>query len=764
MANNNNVQNVKFLRNGVVFVPSNDKTARQVALNAMEGQKSNLADGTAILGRYQETNGIVKTLVGFAYISGDTKTLTVFDVDGAGADVDEKIKTAIEALNAEVTSTDGTNVQVKVTEEDGKITAVNITDNTVNSSDVANAITTAISNLDYNGVTTGDGVYVTNVTEADGVIAATTATLPSLSEVKETGKPIVAVSENKGQVAASAGNINAEFVNIADSDSLITATTVEGALAEIAAEINAMDLAVVSGDGEVITAVSEEDGRVSASKTAIKDVKLTGYAKNTTATGPISATDDIEDALSKLENKAAAITIVNADGSINVTTGATGTGINVNIKSGEKVLAKDGNNGLYTNIAISAVTGTELSGLGTNVAEAYKLVGIDGTKLGEYVKIYKDSSLVNLYLGHTDDLLSGTTAQIEESESSVVVSGSGSEALVWIVQLANGKYKLAAVDVESFLQESEFKDGLQVSNHEVSVKVDSTSEAVTTGESVTANVLSVSSEGVKVGNIQAAIDYKVSTLDATVGSQTVANGKHVAVEVSEADGKLTAVTVTEKDIASAQGLANEITARGNADTELSNRLGDNVTSASTASAQLSALSGTSADTSGVTSVWGAKAYAKDYADEKVTTVVNALNATVSGQTADGKVKVQVVQENGVLTAVTVTGTDIASDSALAAEIAARKDVDGQTGQTYAANANVNYISDATSLNDADVKLDAALKTLDDAMLTGVVAGDGITVSDKASKSQKISAKVNGDGGIVNDGTGLHLGTIDCGTY
>ena len=86
---NNNVQNIKFLRNGVVFTPSIDpvKTARQVALDAMEKQKENLADGTAILGRYKETDGKVKTLVGFAYISNDAKTLTVFDVDGAGADV-----------------------------------------------------------------------------------------------------------------------------------------------------------------------------------------------------------------------------------------------------------------------------------------------------------------------------------------------------------------------------------------------------------------------------------------------------------------------------------------------------------------------------------------------------------------------------------------------------------------------------------------------------------------------------------------------------
>ena len=106
---NNNVQNVKFLRNGSVFTPTGETTARAIALSAMNGQLDNLADGTAILGRYNEgTDGsTVKTLVGFAYISGNAKTLTVFDVDGAGADVDAKILAAIQALDAEKTSADG---------------------------------------------------------------------------------------------------------------------------------------------------------------------------------------------------------------------------------------------------------------------------------------------------------------------------------------------------------------------------------------------------------------------------------------------------------------------------------------------------------------------------------------------------------------------------------------------------------------------------------------------------------------------------------
>ncbi len=734
---NNNVQNVKFLRNGSVFTPSIDsvKTAREVAISAMNGQLNSLADGTAILGRYQETNGMVKTLVGFAYISGETKTLTVFDVDGAGADVDAKILAAIQALDAEETSTDGTNVQVKVTEVDGKVTAVNITtDNTVNSDDVANAIETEIGKLEYPDAAVA-GQYVSQVSETDGKIAVVRVDLPSLIEVKETGKPIVAVSESKGQVAASVGTINAEFVNIADSGSLITATTVEGALAEIAAEIDAMDKTASAEDGKVVTTISETDGVVSETKANVKDLQLGGYSKDTSATGNIASGDTINVALSKLENKAAAITIANADKSINVTTGTSGTDINVNIKSGEHVLAKDGNAGLYTDIKLSAVTPSS-----TTVKEEYSLVGINGTVLGTNIKIYKDSSIVSItYITDPAD--------------------AHYQNLKYVYIDASGDTKTAYVDMSTLVIEAEFESGVTANAagvvHGV---VDSSSEK----DSQNAAFLTVGADGFKVNGIKGEIDAKINALDATVGSQTVATNKHVAVEVVEADGVLTTLTVTEDDIASAQGLADEITARGNADTELSNRLGANVTTANTASAQLSALSGTSADASDVTSVYGAKAYAKDYADEKVAAVVAGLDASVSAETAHISVKVDEV--DGVLTAVTLTESDIASASALTAEIAARKAVDGQNGQTYTVNANANYISSATSLNDADVKLDAALKTADDAMLTGVAAGNGITVSTKENKSQTISAKVNNDGGIVNDASGLHLGYIDCGTY
>ena len=70
---NNNVQNVRFLRNGSLYA------TREEALTRLNGQ--NLAaeqDGSIILARYGSGN-TVKTLVGFVYVNGEDKSLTIFD-------------------------------------------------------------------------------------------------------------------------------------------------------------------------------------------------------------------------------------------------------------------------------------------------------------------------------------------------------------------------------------------------------------------------------------------------------------------------------------------------------------------------------------------------------------------------------------------------------------------------------------------------------------------------------------------------------------
>ena len=196
----------------------------------------------------------------------------------------------------------------------------------------------------------------------------------------------------------------------------------------------------------------------------------------------------------------------------------------------------------------------------TNLAE-YKLQEAVGS--GAYADITgsstiivpKDNAFVTAQLGHTGATVNQSTGAITDG------AATGAEVLLIEYKNGSGVYTLVEIPVGDFLRESEFKDGLAVSNagevsvklgqglefggesgenQSVKVKIDSTSE----------NYLTVGANGLKLSGIDAAF----AALDATVGSTTVATGKHVAVQVVEADGVLTGLTVTEDDIASAADL------------------------------------------------------------------------------------------------------------------------------------------------------------------------------------------------------------------
>ena len=94
--------------------------------------------------------------------------------------------------------------------------------------------------------------------------------------------------------------------------------------------------------------------------------------------------------------------------------------------------------------------------------------------------------------------------------------------------------------------------------------------------------------------------------------------------------------------------------------EIIDRLGSGVTTATTVTAQLKTLSGTTADTSGSTSIVGAK----KYTDNKVTETINGLDADKSGTSASGHVTVRVKEEDGKITLVSVSDDDIASKDLL----------------------------------------------------------------------------------------------------
>jgi hypothetical protein len=115
--------------------------------------------------------------------------------------------------------------------------------------------------------------------------------------------------------------------------------------------------------------------------------------------------------------------------------------------------------------------------------------------------------------------------------------------------------------------------------------------------------------------------------------------------------------------------------------------------------------------------------------------------TVVNEKANGHVTVTVVSDaTDGHAVVTVAENDIASAADLANEITHRKAVDGIDGDSYTANQNTNYISAATSLNDADIKLDAQAKANADAIAT--LNGDATTNGSVAKAVADAKAAIN----------------------
>lgn len=182
-----------------------------------------------------------------------------------------------------------------------------------------------------------------------------------------------------------------------------------------------------------------------------------------------------------------------------------------------------------------ALTPQEIAALSDeNVKEAYKVVSYQGaetaqtvyTQVGVPVKIYKDSSLIESYLGSGVDTVNTTTGATTKyvyqlisdnrqhitqeaydalsNEDKALYEPINSQSLNFVYQLANGAYSLVKIDVSKFLAESEFKDGLQVSpSGEVSIKVDDESD----------EYITVSENGLKLTGIKDALDSLQALLD-----------------------------------------------------------------------------------------------------------------------------------------------------------------------------------------------------------------------------------------------------------
>ena len=462
--NANNVENVKFLRNGNLYATAN------AAKDALLGfDYSSEQDGTAILARYSgETDQQVayyRTMVGFVFVSGATKSVTILDVEGAQADVDALREEMRAKFGNGVTESNSVTSQLQV------LSGGTFTPGTSSSADTSVEGAKAyaydlIGTLEYTDTAVA-GQYVSEVDQVDGKIAVTRVELPSSADTAVAKKFVTSVAEDKGQIVVSRGEISSS------AETIVLADNADGG---VNFEVNIDGASIVQDP--------------TSKKIKVADSALTQY---------FGDEKTIHAEIDAVTNKKTFNTL----------------------------------------LQISATTPSE-----TNVKEQYNLVNASGETIGATIKIYKDSSLYNVYLGHVDDTIAG--------DPPVVTSGTGDTALCFIYHKEDGSYELVPVNVETFLEESEFESGVTATNHIVHGVVDPASEK--DSQETPVDFLTVGANGFKISGIKDEIGRElnaiVDDLDATVTGAT--SGNHVTISIEELDGKLvqSGLTIQENDIAS----------------------------------------------------------------------------------------------------------------------------------------------------------------------------------------------------------------------
>ena len=372
----------------------------------------------------------------------------------------------------------------------------------------------------------GDGEGSVKKAQADAEAYAKGLVDSVLSEdVDAAGAAIVKISQNaEGKIVAEKGDVEAAHVTVADTAGKYNASDVEGVFAEIATKIASLDNSAEGVDGKISAAIDklnfnapstggefvtvtvvQEKGEITsvtvndegiASAQSVSDLSnLVGEGFNNSDKTVAKEVARVEALVSTLETEkvdkntaaiaqevkdredAVSKAVEDITGDLGEGEAATLAGIHDRI---DTVAAAAG----AISYKIEKIAEEDLE---TNVKEAFKLVNQNGDVAdSQVIKIYKDSSLDSVEL--VDENKEGTKGQF----------------LKFVYITSTGDKNPVYVNVSSFLAESEFKNGLQVSQSgEVSVLKDSSSE----------DFLSVSENGVKVSGIQDAINSAVNTLN-----------------------------------------------------------------------------------------------------------------------------------------------------------------------------------------------------------------------------------------------------------
>jgi len=375
---------------------------------------------------------------------------------------------------------------------DGSVTVIDLAGDI---QDAVNALdsTLTLSSTETGGVQPSRDAHFTQVAIVDGILNPSTST---------------------------GSNIDlAHLVDLVPSNDanaiLATTDSIHGALTKIEAAILGMDKAASAETGKVVTTVSETDGVVSETKANVIDLALTGYSKETASTGAIAATDDVQTALSKLENGIAeAAEAATVDGKT-IVVGADGLKTDVDIVYVPAVPASGSDPAVPAKIELQDNTGATLSSI-----DVSNIIGNGFLKSSSYAPATGILTLV-FNEGGTDvsyDIDLGALFDYED----IIIKSDSTDYLSWSTATPSGDTSQAQLGVK--LASVTYTAATQ--STPASLTVDQTNGKVVNGDAITAVKNYVDAKDTKLQDQIDDLDgdaVKSGTVNGVAGTGTVTN-------------------------------------------------------------------------------------------------------------------------------------------------------------------------------------------------------------------------------------------------
>lgn len=139
----------------------------------------------------------------------------------------------------------------------------------------------------------------------------------------------------------------------------------------------------------------------------------------------------------------------------------------------------------------------EVNASNNNILKSYRLKSGDNY-FGTTIDIPKDRAIKDIKLGYQNASVNSETGEI------TIGTGTNPQYMIYSIALEDGSYKMISINLSQFITEKEYKDGLELIDNALQIKIDKNSDPQ----------LTVSSNGIKLEGVQG----KFNSLDTDIES------------------------------------------------------------------------------------------------------------------------------------------------------------------------------------------------------------------------------------------------------